>query len=212
MLGGVTIIDPSSTYIDSGVEIGCDSVVWPSSVIEGRTRVGEGCVIGPSSQLKNAEIGDGVTITHSVVESSTIGDGTRIGPFANIRPGCRIGKNVKLGDFVEAKNSVISDSVSMAHLTYLGDAEVGEGSNIGAGSITCNYDGFEKHKTEIGKKVFLGSNVTLVAPVRIGDGSLVAAGTVVTEDVPQDALAISRCKQSVKEGWAERRRKQKRQE
>lgn len=211
MVDGVTIIDPSSTHVDSGVVIGRDSVVYPFSVIEGQTRAGEGCVIGPSTHLKNVQLGDSVSIVHSVAESSIIGSGTKIGPFANIRSGCNIGERVKLGNFVEAKNSVIGDSVSMAHLSYLGDAEVGEGSNIGAGSITCNYDGFAKHKTKIGKQVFLGSNTTLVAPVNVGDGSLVAAGSVITEDVPENALAIARSKQSVKEDWAERRREKKRQ-
>ena len=209
MLDGVTIIDPSATYVDAGVRVGADTVLHPQTVIEGDTTIGEGCTIGPSTRLVKAQIGNEVTVLFSNVVESSIGDGSRVGPFAHLRPGCRLGKKVKMGDFVEAKNAVLEDSVSFGHLSYIGDAVVGERTNIGAGAITCNYDGYAKHKTIIGKDVFLGSNVTIVAPVEIGDGSLIAAGSVITEDVPPDALAIARSTQTVKEGWAKRRREEK---
>jgi bifunctional UDP-N-acetylglucosamine pyrophosphorylase/glucosamine-1-phosphate N-acetyltransferase len=206
MLAGVTMIDPSSTYIDCDVRIGADTTIYPQTVIEKGSVIGGDCIIGPGTRLVNTQVGDGVTILSSNVVDSVIGDGTKVGPFANIRPGCRIGKDVKVGDFVEAKNAEIGDRVSLAHLSYVGDSVVGEDSNIGAGTITCNYDGFEKHRTTIGKGAFIGSNVTIIAPVTIGDGALVAAGSVVTQDVPGDALAIARAQQVVKEGWAKARR------
>ena len=209
MLDGVTLVDPSSTYVDFDVQTGPDTVIYPQTVIEKGSTIGEGCTIGPSTRLVNVKLGNEVTVLFSNIVDSTVGDGTRIGPFANIRPGCRIGSKVKIGDFVEAKNAEIHDSASMSHLAYIGDAVVGEHTNIGAGSITCNYDGFTKHRTIIGRNVFIGSNVTMVAPVEIGDGALVAAGSVVTENVPGDALAIARSEQTVKEGWAKRRREQK---
>jgi len=206
MLDGVTVIDPSSTYADADVQVGRDTVIRPMCVLEKGCRIGENCSIGPSTRLVNVEIGDGVTVLMSNLVDSAVGDGTRIGPFANVRPGCRIGANVVMGDFVEAKNSEIGDGVSMAHLSYVGDASVGEGANIGAGTITCNYDGKAKHRTVIGRGAFIGSNSTLIAPVEIGDGAYVGAGSTITEDVPPDSLAIARERQSVKEGWAKRRR------
>lgn len=209
MLDGVTLIDPSSTYVDFDVRVGPDTVIHPQTVIEKGSVIGEGCTIGPSTRLVNVTLGDEVTVLYSHITDSTVGDGTRIGPFANVRPGCKIGRKVKIGDFVEAKNAEIGDSVSMSHLAYVGDASVGERTNIGAGAITCNYDGFAKHRTVIGKGVFIGSNVTMIAPVEIGDGALVAAGSVVTHNVPSDALAVARSQQSNKEGWARRRRERK---
>jgi len=206
MLDGVTIIDPSSTYPDFDVQVGPDTVIYPMTVLEKGCRIGEGCVIGPSTRMVNSGVGDGVTVLSSNIVDSTVGNGTQIGPFANIRPGCRIGKNVKIGDFVEAKNSEIGDSVSLAHLSYVGDSTVGDHANIGAGTITCNYDGRTKNRTVIGPNAFIGSNSTLVAPVEIGEGAYVAAGSVITEDVPPDALGIGRSRQTVKPGWAKRRR------
>lgn len=209
MLDGVTIVDPSSTYVDFDVQVGADTVIHPQTVIEKGSRIGEGCTIGPSTRLANVSLGNEVTVLFSNLVDSTVGDGTRIGPFANIRPGCRIGNEVRIGDFVEAKNAVIGDFACLAHLAYVGDADVGDHTTIGAGTITCNYDGFTKHRTVIGRNVFVGSNVTLIAPITIGDGAVVAAGSVVTDDVPGDALAVARCKQTVKEGWAQRRREKK---
>ncbi len=209
MVGGVTVVDPSSTYVDADVVVGADTVIHPQTYIEKGCKIGEGCVIGPSSRLVNVELGNEITVLFSNLTDSTFGDGTRVGPFANIRPGCRIGRKVKLGDFVEAKNSVLEDGVSMGHLSYIGDATIGERTNVGAGTITCNYDGYNKFKTIIGKNVFLGSSTTMVAPVEIGDGALTAAGSVITDNVPADALVIARSKQIVKEQWARLRREQK---
>ncbi len=209
MLDGVSVVDPANTYVDVDVSIGRDTILNPGTVVEKGTVIGENCVIGPNTRLVNMKVGNGVTILYSNLVESEVGDGTKIGPFANIRPGCRIGKGVKMGDYVEAKNAIIGDGVSLAHLSYVGDAEVGANSNIGAGSITCNYDGFNKHRTNIGKGVFVGSNVTIVAPITIGDGALVAAGSVLTEDVPADALAVARNRQTVKEDWARKRREEK---
>ncbi len=208
MLDGVTIIDPTSTYPDYDVQVGPDTVIHPMTVLEKGCRIGEGCVIGPSTRMVNVTLGNEVTVLSSNLVDSTVGDGTHIGPFANIRPGCRIGRNVKIGDFVEAKNSEIGDSVSLAHLAYVGDSTVGDHANIGAGTITCNYDGRVKNRTTIGRNAFVGSNSTLVAPVEIGEGAYVAAGSVITENVPADALGLGRSHQTVKEGWAKRRREE----
>jgi bifunctional UDP-N-acetylglucosamine pyrophosphorylase/glucosamine-1-phosphate N-acetyltransferase len=176
--------------------------------LHGKTVIGDECEIGPSARVMDCRLGDGVCVHASVVVGSTVGDGTRIGPFANIRPGCRIGRNVKIGDFVELKNAELEDRVSAGHFAYLGDAIVGEHSNVGAGTITCNYDGRKKHRTVIGKESFIGTHATLVAPVTIGERAYVAAHSVVTEDVPPDSLAIARSRQTVKEGWASRRREE----
>ncbi|HEY3297074.1 MAG TPA: bifunctional UDP-N-acetylglucosamine diphosphorylase/glucosamine-1-phosphate N-acetyltransferase GlmU [Armatimonadota bacterium] len=209
MLAGVTIVDPSSTYIDSDVEIGLDTTIYPHSILENGTRIGDNCSIGPSVRLYNVKIGNEVTVFFSNAADSLIGDGSKVGPFAHIRPGCRLGQNVKMGDFVEAKNAVLEDGVSMGHLAYVGDAVIGEHTNIGAGVITCNYDGVSKHRTVVGQDVFLGSDVTLVAPISIGDGAFIAAGSTVTENVSGGALAIARCRQTTKEGWAKKRREER---
>jgi bifunctional UDP-N-acetylglucosamine pyrophosphorylase / glucosamine-1-phosphate N-acetyltransferase len=209
MTDGVTVVDPSSTYVDFDVQVGMDTVIYPQTTLEKGVKIGEDCVIGPCVRLSQAELGNEVTVLFSNVADSTVGDGCRIGPFAHIRPGCKLGRHVKIGNFVEGKNAVLEDHVSMGHLTYMGDAVVGERTNIGAGTITCNYDGYSKHRTTIGKNVFIGSDTVMVAPVTIGDGALTAAGSTVTEDVPADSLAIARCKQTVKEGWAQKRREQK---
>lgn len=209
MLGGVTVIDPASTYADFDVRVGADTVIYPQTSLEKGTRIGESCSIGPSVRLSNVQIGNEVTVFFSNAVDSAIGDGSKVGPFAHIRPGCKLGRKVKLGDFVEAKNAVLEDRVSMGHLAYVGDAVIGEHTNIGAGVITCNYDGDHKNRTVVGKEVFLGSDVTLVAPITVGDGAFIAAGSTITEDVPGDALAIARCRQTVKEDWAKKRREEK---
>lgn len=206
MLEGVTIIDPATAYIDADVQIGPDTILHPMTFLEGRTRFGAGCEIGPSTILRDCTLGDGVVVVASQLVEAQIGDGTRVGPFANVRPGCRLGRGVKVGDFVELKNVTVGDGAKMNHLAYLGDAEVGEKANIGAGAITCNYDGRRKHRTRIGAGAFVGSNATLIAPVEIGDGAYVAAASPVTHDVPPDALAIARSRQTNKEGWAARKR------
>jgi bifunctional UDP-N-acetylglucosamine pyrophosphorylase/glucosamine-1-phosphate N-acetyltransferase len=206
MLEGVTLIDPATTYIDADVEIGPDTVIYPMTLLEGRTRVGAGCQLGPGARIVDTTLGNGVTVQSSLVVEAEIGDETRIGPFANLRPGCRLGRGVKVGDFVELKNATIGDRTSLAHLSYIGDAEVGERVNIGASVITVNYDGRRKFRTQIGAGAFIGCHSTLIAPVTVGENAYVAAASPVTEDVPPDALAIARSRQTNKEGWAARRR------
>ncbi|MCH8274733.1 MAG: bifunctional UDP-N-acetylglucosamine diphosphorylase/glucosamine-1-phosphate N-acetyltransferase GlmU [Armatimonadetes bacterium] len=208
-LDGVTVEDPDSTYVDAGVEIGEDTVIRPMTVVEGDTKIGSGCEIGPQTRVTECEIGDGCTVFMSHLNRARIGRGCRVGPFANLRPGTSLGERVKVGNYVEIKNAEVGEDASLAHLTYVGDATVGPRTNIGAGTIVCNYDGLKKHVTEIGADVFIGSNSTLVAPLKIGDGAMTAGGSVITEDVPNDALAIGRGRQVNKEGWAKiwRRRK-----
>lgn len=208
---GVSIEDPSSTYVEFDVEIGANTTLHPMTVIEGRSRIGVDCEIGPSSRIVSTEVGEAVTIMMSHVNRARIGDGCRIGPFANIRPHTELGKDVKVGNFVELKNAIVRDGASLSHLTYVGDATVGARANIGAGTITCNFDGFDKHRTEIGDDAFVGSNSTLVAPVTIGEGAMTAAGSTITEDVPDGALGMGRSRQVNKENWAEQWRKRKQQ-
>ncbi|RMG25239.1 MAG: UDP-N-acetylglucosamine diphosphorylase/glucosamine-1-phosphate N-acetyltransferase [Armatimonadetes bacterium] len=211
-LSGVTIEDPTSTYVDVDVRVGADTVLHPCTVLRGRTVIGERCDIGPAVRIENSTVGDETTILMSHVNEASIGRTCRIGPFANLRPGCKLGEGVKIGNFVEAKNAELDDGVSAAHLTYLGDVHVGPSTNIGAGTITCNYDGFAKHRTEIGAGVFVGSNTTLIAPLTIGEGAIVAAGSVITHDVPPNAMAVGRARQENKEGYAERWRNKKQSE
>lgn len=207
MLGGVTIIDPDTTFIDDTAEIGRDTIIYPNNFISGKTKIGEGCTIYPNSRIIDTQMGNGVKIKDScLIEESKIGDRASIGPFAHLRPHTELGRDVKIGNFVEIKKSVLKDGAKANHLTYLGDTTVGRNVNIGAGAITCNYDGFKKHRTEIGDNVFVGSDVQFIAPVKIGKGAIIAAGTTVTEDVPADSLVISRTKQISKKGWAKKRR------
>jgi bifunctional UDP-N-acetylglucosamine pyrophosphorylase/glucosamine-1-phosphate N-acetyltransferase len=208
-VNGVTIVDPSTTSVDVDVEIAEDAVIEPMTLLEGFTRVGSNCVIGPMTRITDCEIGDACTIFMSHLSRASVGAGTRIGPYANVRPHTKIGEGVKIGNFVELKNAEVGDKSSLSHLTYVGDATVGAGANVGAGTITCNYDGFSKHRTEIGDGAFVGSNSTLVAPVTIGEGAFIAAGSVITEDVPADSLAVGRSRQVIKEGWASRWRSRK---
>lgn len=205
MENGVTIIDPDSTYIDAEVEIGRDTVILPGTILQGKTKIGEDCEIGPNSRIVDSTIGNGCNVMYSVVLSSSVGNNVKIGPFAHIRPESVIKNNVKIGDFVEIKKSVIDEGSKVPHLTYVGDAELGKNVNMGCGSITVNYDGKQKHKTIIGDNVFVGCNVNLVAPVKIGNNAYIAAGSTITEDVPEGALAIARSRQTNKEGWVEER-------
>jgi bifunctional UDP-N-acetylglucosamine pyrophosphorylase / glucosamine-1-phosphate N-acetyltransferase len=202
MLSGVTVTDPATTYVDVDVEIGQDSVIEPHTHLLRGTRIGEDCVIGPYTRIENSRLGNRVRAIASHIEESVLDDGAKIGPYAHLRPGAQLGAGVKIGNFVEVKNAVFSAGAQASHLSYIGDAEVGEGTNIGAGTITCNYDGYNKHRTIIGKRVFVGSHSTLVAPVTIGDGAFLAAGSPITTDVPADALAIARERTVLKEGWA----------
>lgn len=189
MRAGVTIVDPATTYLDAGVTIGVDTVVWPGTTIAGATRIGSSCVIGPQCRIARSTIADDVQITESVILDSTVGEGTRIGPFAHLRGGAVLGKEIRIGNFVEIKKSELADHVKANHLAYLGDSTVGTRTNIGAGSITCNFDGEKKNRTEIGADVFIGTNNSLVAPLRIGDGAMTGAGTIVIRDIaPGDKI------------------------
>jgi bifunctional UDP-N-acetylglucosamine pyrophosphorylase/glucosamine-1-phosphate N-acetyltransferase len=202
MLSGVTVIDPKTTYVDKAVEVGRDTVLYPNCTLQGRTRMGERCVIEPNSKVSDSIIGNEVTIrSNSVITESKIEEGASIGPFAHLRPLSEVKTRAKIGNFVEVKKSVIGKGSKANHLAYIGDSTLGEEVNIGAGTITCNYDGFEKHPTVIGDRVFVGSNVELVAPVKVGSRSSIGAGTTVTKDVPEGALAISRVKQKNIRGW-----------
>jgi bifunctional UDP-N-acetylglucosamine pyrophosphorylase/glucosamine-1-phosphate N-acetyltransferase len=182
MRDGVTIVDPATTYLAPELEIGADTVIYPGTAISGATRIGAGCRIGPHSRIEGATLADGVTVTESVVVDSTLGEGVRVGPFAHLRGGANLGAGVRIGNFVEVKKSDLAAGVKANHLAYLGDSSVGEDSNIGAGTITANFDGVKKNRTQIGAGVKIGSNNTLVAPVTIGDGVITGAGTVVIRD------------------------------
>lgn len=206
---GVSFIDAKSVFIDPDTEIGMDTVIYPNVIIEGKSVIGSGCVIYPNTRIANSMVGKGVTIKDStVIESSVIKDGASVGPFAHLRPDSVIGASAKIGNFVEVKKSFIGNGTKASHLSYLGDAEVGDNVNIGAGTITCNYDGVNKFKTTIEQGSFIGSDTQLVAPVKVGKGAYVGAGSTITKDVPPLALALSRVPQQNIEGWAvERSRK-----
>lgn len=205
MADGVTIIDPSSTYIESDVVIGKDTIVYPGAFIEGSTVIGEDCIIGHNTRILNGKIGNSVEIQSSVIIDSKVGEFTKVGPFAYIRPESVIGDNVKIGDFVEIKKSTIGNGTKISHLTYVGDSEVGEKCNFGCGTVTVNYDGSKKYKTVIRDGAFIGCNTNLVAPVTIEEGAYTAAGSTITKDVPRGALAIGRSKDVIIEGWVEKK-------
>jgi bifunctional UDP-N-acetylglucosamine pyrophosphorylase/glucosamine-1-phosphate N-acetyltransferase len=202
MLDGVTIIDPATTYIEKGVVVGRDTIIYPNVHVSGATVIGSGCLLEPSVVIKGCSIGSGVTIkAGSVMTDARIHDEVTVGPMAHLRPETELKPHVKIGNFVETKKIVMGEGSKASHLTYLGDATIGKDVNIGCGTITCNYDGVRKHRTVIEDNVFVGSDVQFVAPVTIGRNSLVAAGTTVTTDVPPDSLAIARAPQVNKEGW-----------
>jgi len=208
MKKGVTFINPETSVVHSSVSIGRDSVIHPNTYLEGKTSIGEECVIYQGTRICDSLLGNGVTVKDStLIEESRVASGAVIGPFAHLRPKSDIGRDVKIGNFVEIKSARIGDRTKASHLTYLGDSEVGKDVNIGAGTITCNYDGEKKYKTVIESGAFIGSDSQLVAPVKIGRGAYVAAGSTVTQDVPAGALSISRTRQKNLEGWAKKRRK-----
>ena len=204
MLAGVTVSDPASTVIDVDVRIGEDTTIEPYSFLRGQVEVGSGCTVGPMTTLTDCMLGDRVSVVHSHLTGCEVLEGCTIGPFAHIRPGTKLHKDAKAGAFVEIKNSDIGAGAKVPHLSYLGDADLGQGANIGAGTITANYDGRRKHRTVIGRDVRTGVNTSFVAPVAVGDGAYTGAGSVVTDDVPEGALAIARPRQENKEGYADR--------
>lgn len=201
MQNGVSFMDPKSTYVDAAVKIGMDTLIYPGAVLSGDTTIGENVTITSASHITDSHIEDDAVIKQSVLTGARVGRGTTVGPYAQLRPGAKLGENVKIGNFVEVKKSELEDESKVSHLSYIGDAHIGERTNIGCGTITVNYDGKNKYRTEVGQDSFIGCNANLVAPVRIGDRSFIAAGSTVTEEVPDDSLAIARNRQTTKEGY-----------
>lgn len=209
---GVTIIDPSHTYIDSDVEIGADTIIEPGCYLRGQTVIGEGCYLDNGVDIIDCRVGDRCHIIRSVLRQSNVGNNCNIGPFAYLRPGTVLAANVKVGDFVEIKNSNVGPGSKIPHLSYVGDSDIGAGVNLGCGTITCNYDGFRKYRTVIEDGVFIGSNSNLIAPVKVNQGAFVAAGSTIDQEVPEGALAITRVKQRNLAGWAVAKREKEAKE
>jgi bifunctional UDP-N-acetylglucosamine pyrophosphorylase/glucosamine-1-phosphate N-acetyltransferase len=206
MRSGVTVVDPASTYVDWGVEIGPDTVLEPGTILRGRTRIGRDCVIGPWSQLVDTVVADGCRVWASVLEASELEPGASVGPFSHLRAGVRVGREARVGNFVELKNTAVGRGAKVPHHSYVGDADIGAEANIGAGVVVVNYDGLNKHRTRVGDAAFVGCNTNLIAPVQVGDGAYTAAGSTVTLDVPPGSLAVARSGQRNLEGWVDRRR------
>ncbi len=204
---GVRVIDPDCVYVGPNVTVGAGSTLLPGTILRGKTVIGTNCEIGPNTMISDCTIGDRVTINTAQLNESTVDSDTSIGPFAYIRPNCHVGSNVKVGDFVELKNSNIGSRTKISHLTYVGDSDVGEHVNFGCGTVTVNYDGATKFRTTIGNDAFIGCNTNLVAPVKLGNGAYTAAGSTITDDVPDDSLAIARSMQVIKRQWAAKHRK-----
>ncbi len=208
MQQGVTMIDPDTVYIDAGVSVGRDAVIYPGVTLEGNTVIDEEAILYPGSRIENSFIGRGTKVQNSVVLDSRVGEYSTIGPYAYLRPGSDVGSHCRVGDFVEVKNAQIHDGAKVSHLSYIGDGEIGEKTNVGCGVVFVNYDGKKKSRTVVGKNAFIGCNANLIAPVTIGDGAYVAAGSTVTNDVEGDALCVARARQTVIPGWAKRRREE----
>ena len=202
---GVTFIDARTAYIDEGVRIGAGTVIYPCVVIEGDVEIGENCDIGQNRRIKDSVIGSGTSVQSSVVLDSTIGKDTSVGPFAYLRPGSQVGNGCKVGDFVEIKNSKLGDGAKAAHLTYVGDSDVGERVNLGCGVVFVNYDGSRKYRSVVEDGAFIGCNVNLVSPVHVGKDAYVAAGSTITSDVPDGALYVARARGRSLEGWVEKK-------
>ena len=190
LLAGVTLVDPATTYVEDEVVVGAGTVIQPNTVISGKTAIGRGCQIGPNAVIRDSRIADGCRIVASVVEDAVLEEDVTVGPFAHLRDGAHLARGVHVGNFAEIKKARLGQGSKMGHFGYVGDAQVGEDVNIGAGTVTCNYDGVRKHRTVIGKGAFIGSDTMLVAPVKVGDGAGTGAGAVVTRDVPPDAVAV----------------------
>ena len=205
MLGGATLIDPANTYIDADVTVGQDSVIYPGVILEGNTKIGAGCTLYQGSRIKDSVVEDGAAVQNSVVLESRVGAGAQVGPYAYIRPGTSIGEHCRIGDFVETKNATIANRSKVSHLTYVGDADVGEDVNIGCGVVFVNYNGKEKFRTKVGDRAFIGCNTNLISPGNVGDGAYIAAGATVTKDIPADALCIARARETIKAGWGKGR-------
>jgi bifunctional UDP-N-acetylglucosamine pyrophosphorylase/glucosamine-1-phosphate N-acetyltransferase len=207
MAAGVTLIDPATTYIDPDVDVGPDTVIHPGVVLEGQTRIGAACEIQAHVRISDSEIGDRVNVNNfCVIVGARVADGVSIGPFAHLRPDSVVSEGAKVGNFVELKKTSLGPGSKVNHLSYLGDATIGANVNVGAGTITCNYDGEKKHETVIEDGAFIGSDSQLIAPVRVGKGAYVAAGSSITEDVPPAALGIARGRQANVEGWVDRKK------
>ncbi len=209
MKNGVTIMDPVSVYIEADVVIGEDTVIQPNVMLKGSTVIGKNVLIGTNSVISNSKIDDGADVLCSVILSSQVGGGTHVGPFAYMRPDSKVGKNVKVGDFVELKNVVVEDGTKISHLTYLGDCDVGQGVNFGCGCIAVNYDGAKKYRTVVEDNAFIGCNTNLISPVRVGKNAYIAAGSTITDEVPDNSLAIARSRQVNKINWQDRREQKK---
>lgn len=207
MDNGVTIMDPNSTFIDAQVEIGPDTVIYPFTWIEGHSKIGAHAAIGPNSRLTNTVVGDHATIHFTYAHDCVVGDQVTVGPYVHLRPHTELHKGVKIGNFVEVKNTVVGEKSKIPHLSYIGDTDMGAGVNIGSGTITVNYDGVHKHRTTIEDNAFIGCNTNLVAPVTVGRGSYVAAGSTITKNVPPGSLGVARARQNNIEGWAEKQRR-----
>ena len=199
LAAGVLMMDPAAVYVEDGVEVGAGTMLLPGTILRGGTVIGSGCTIGPQTMITGCTVADNCTVNASQCEESTLERDCQIGPYTHIRPHCVVGAGSKIGAFVQLKNCNLGAGTKMAHLTYVGDSDVGDNCNFGCGTVTCNYDGFHKHRTTIGSHVFVGCNTNFVPPVAIGDGAFIAAGTTVTEDIPEDAMAIGRVRQEVKE-------------
>jgi bifunctional UDP-N-acetylglucosamine pyrophosphorylase / glucosamine-1-phosphate N-acetyltransferase len=212
MLAGVTVVDPGSTWVDAGVEIGADARIEPGTSLRGATAIGAGATVGPLTTLIDARVGEGATVLHSYLVECEVGEGCSVGPFAYLRPGAALETGAKAGTFVEVKNSRIGEGAKVPHLAYVGDADVGAGANLGAGTITANYDGFRKHRTTIGRDARIGVDTMLIAPVEVGDAAYTGAGAVVKDDVPEGALAVSENAQRNIDGYADRKAAEKREE
>jgi bifunctional UDP-N-acetylglucosamine pyrophosphorylase/glucosamine-1-phosphate N-acetyltransferase len=207
MVAGVTVVDPATTYVDAGVRIDADVVLLPGTHLQGGTQVASGAVIGPDSRLVDTVVERDAQISYSVLLDARVGAGASVGPFAYLRQGVRLAAGAKVGTFVEVKNSTVGEGSKVPHLSYIGDASIGKGANIGAATVTANWDGYDKHRTVIGDGARIGSDTMLVAPVAVGDGAYTGAGSVITCDVPPGALAVERAQQRIVEGYAERRRR-----